>query len=349
MSSPLSPLGPLQVRLLPMFPLGILEGGLEVQCLKTCQSLGGAGIDAQLLDYYRRDDRFDLLHLFGSTENYYDICQQVAGRWPIVISAVTGAPSAAWWRGPIWSSVSRLAAKAKLPTSYSRMRSVYHLAAAVICLNQLEADFLARTYGLPRERIRIISNGVDDRNFQAEPRLFVEKYGISDFVLYTGNIVQRKNPVNLAEALSRMGLPGLFIGRRVAAEEDYGERFAAIVDRSPKLHWIEGLAHDDPLLASAYAGAKIFCLPSTSETQSLSALEAMAAGAPILLGDYPYARQSPFESALRCDPLNSASIEMALARVMAEPDRYRHQLPQTYRWNQVAARIADLYHEICDR
>lgn len=332
-----------------MFPLGVLEGGLELQCLKTCQALVGAGIDARLLDYYGRDDRFDLLHLFGSTENYYDICQQAAGRWPIVISAVTGTPSAAWWRGPIWNGVSRLAAEVKLATSYSRMRSVYHLASAVICLNQLEADFLNVTYGLSRKKIRIISNGVDERNFQSDPGPFIEKYGIRDFVLYTGNIVRRKNPVNLAEALRRMNLPGLFIGRRVAAEYDYGERFAAIVESSPTLLWIDGLAHDDPLLAGAYAAAKIFCLPSTNETQSLSALEAMAAGTPILLGDYPYARQSPFELALRCDPLNISSIEMSLERIISEPDLYRHQLPDNYRWDRVAAQIATLYAEIYNR
>ncbi|MDQ3012201.1 MAG: glycosyltransferase family 4 protein [Acidobacteriota bacterium] len=336
----------IRARLLPMFPLSIVLGGLELQCLKTCAALRQAGVAAELLDYHDANDRFDILHLFGSSENFYDLCQQATNKWPIVVSAVSGAPSAARWRAPIWQTASKLAARVKLQTNYHRLRSVYHLASAVICLNQLEADFLRVTYGVPQERIEIVTNGVNEECFRAEGESFVRRYGVKDFVLFTGNIVRRKNPSQLARALRQMDCPGVFIGGTLAAEQSYADEFADLVSSAPNLLWIRSLPHDDPLLASAYAAARVFCLPSVSETQSLSALEAMATGTAVILGDLPYAYQSPFENSLRCNPTNEDSIKESLEKALSDPAGYGVKLPESYSWTNVARRIARIYERV---
>lgn len=335
----------IRARLLPMFPLSIVKGGLEIQCLKTCKALQQNGVAAELLDYYNAADQFDILHLFGSTENFYDICHQSVNKWPIIISSVSGAPNAMWWRAPIWMVASKLAAKVKLQTSYQRLRTVYSLASMVICLNELESQFLSITYGIPPQRLKVVNNGVGEEYFKADGRKFIQQYGIKDFVLFTGNIVQRKNPLLLARALRKLDHHGLFIGGVLAAEQHYADEFADVVDQSPNLHWIRGLSHDDPLLASAYAAARIFCLPSTSETQSLAALEAMAAGTPVILGDFPYAYQTPFEQALRCNPADSHSVSLCLEKALNNPSRYRVKLPETYSWINVAKKILQIYQE----
>ncbi|MCG3162166.1 MAG: Processive diacylglycerol alpha-glucosyltransferase [Acidobacteria bacterium] len=340
----------IRARLLPMFPTSVVLGGLELQCLKTSEALRQAGLAAELLNYYDEDDRFDILHLFGSSENFHDLCRQAANRWPIVISAVSGSPSASRWRAPIWLTVSKLAEGVKLQTSYQRLRAVYHLASAVICLNQLEAQFLHVTYGVPRNRIEIISNGVDWRYFQADGESFIERFGVRDFVLYSGNIVRRKNPLQLARVLRQLNYPGVFIGGTLAAEQAYADAFAELMDRSPNLLWIRGLKHDDPLLADAYAAACVFCLPSTSETQSLSALEAMATGSPVILGDFPYAYQRPFEHCLRCDPDDENSLRACLEKALSDPAEHRARLPEDYSWSNVAEKIARVYKRVlCGR
>jgi glycosyltransferase involved in cell wall biosynthesis len=338
----------IRARLLPMFPLSVVQGGLELQCLKTCAALQRAGVAAELLDYYDANDRFEILHLFGSSENFYDLCQHAAGKWPIVISAVSGAPSASRWRAPVWRAASELAAVVKLHTNYHRLRTVYHAASVVICLNALEAEFLQVTYSLSPANIEIIGNGVNEEYFRTDGEAFTRRYGVRDFVLFTGNIVRRKNPLRLARALLRMDYPGVFIGGVLAAEQTYADEFAAVVSQSPKLHWIRGLPHDDSLLASAYAAARIFCLPSNSETQSLSALEAMAAGKTIILGDQPYAYQHPFQDSLRCNLADENSIKTCLEKALADPAGYAVKLPESYSWTNVAKKIALVYERILE-
>jgi glycosyltransferase involved in cell wall biosynthesis len=333
----------LRVRLLPPLPLSIIYGGLELQCLRTGAALRQAGIAAELLDYSKADDDFDILHLVGASENFYNICLNAASRWPIIATAVSGAPNAAWWRAPIWQTISQLARIVKLQTNYHRLRMVYNLAASIICNNELESQFVRATYGIARERIEIISNGVDESYFYADGNWFTEHYGIKDFVLYTGNIVRRKNPLQLARVLRELGVPGVFIGGTLHTDLHYAEAFAEVVTNAPNLCWIPGLQHDDPLLPSAYAAARVFCLPSTSETQSQSALEAMAAGKAIILGDFPYAYQKPFENSLRCNPAEMASVQTCLEKALNNPDKYSAKLPESYSWPNVGKQIAAVY------
>ena len=337
----------IRARLVSFFPASVSQGGLEIQGMRTATALQSLGVEALPMPSFDPADRFDLLHLIGSTGNYVDLCRQVSGRWPIVVSAVCGAPSAAWWRGPIWRLATSLVAPLRLSTSYGQQREVFARASAVICLNQLEAEFVRVTYGVSRERIHVIPNGVDPGMGEVGPERFVSRYGVSDFVLCTASILARKNVLPLAEALAALSYPGVFIGHPSPTESAYVREFAAVIDANPHLYWIPGLAYDDPLLASAYRAARVFCLPSSSETQSLSALEAMACDLPVLLGDYPYARQSPFEQCLRCDPRQPGVLRAAIQGAMEDPDRYRIPLPSLYRWPAVAARIRSLYETLC--
>ena len=336
----------IKAALLPMFPAPILRGGLELQCLKTAAALRRIGVDAEMLDYYNPESRFDILHLFPGSQTYHEICEYAAGRWPIVVSAVCGGRAASRMRPLIWGAVSRLAAAAKAPTIYDQKRVVYRSASVVLCNTPSEVEFVRVTFGVERNRIRIITNGVEDEVFQASPRLFHDRYGLKDFVLFTGNIVRRKNPLLLAQVLADMGHPGVFLGGRVAAEADYADEFERVVARSPHLLWVPGIPHDDPLLASAYAGASVFCLPSAAETQSHSALEAMAAGSPLILADLLYAHQPPLEHSVKVPLGDGGALKKALEKVLCDPAAYRRQLPDSYRWTAVAARIADIYAEL---
>jgi len=146
--------------------------------------------------------------------------------------------------------------------------------------------------------------------------------------------------------MQKMGLKGVFVGRVFNTELEYAAQFEEEISSSQNLLWIKGLPHDDPILVSSYAAASIFYLPSSGETQSHSALEAMATGTPLILGDRLYAYQVPFEGVLRCNPDDERSIENCIQHITKSPDKYRKYLPRTFTWENVASKVMEVYEKV---
>ena len=336
----------MNVRVLSEYPFSIVMGGLELQAVKTVSAMKQLGMSVDFLDVHDASEDYNILHLFGNPPAIYDICWYAKSKKNIVISAVCGGARCATWKKTARSSLARIGALMHEHTDYFRLRGIFQLADVIICLNESEKEFICNMYDIDEQKISIIPNGVEESFFCASGKIFEERYQFKDFVLFTGNIVARKNPLRLARDLKKMGLNGVFIGNPFGGEEEYAKAFAEVISQTPHLLWIQGLPHDAPLLQSAYAAAKVFCLPSTGETQSLSALEAMAAGTPIILGNYPYAYQPPFESALRCNPNNESSIESSIKEANACCKHSVGKLPEHYSWSAVATRLRQVYEQL---
>jgi len=336
----------MRIKLLAEYPFSIVYGGLELQCMKTFSALKKIGVPVELLDYHKQDNDFDILHIIGSPARMYEVCLYTVKTKKIIISAVCGASKISSFRTNIRKGFSKIASIIHEKTDYSRLYFMFQSAKYIICLNEHEKIFIHNRYDIPFEKLAIIPNGVENHFFNTSKELFISKYGVTDFILFTGNIVQRKNPLRLALALSHMRQKGVFVGGTLSVENEYAEQFAKVISASDNLLWIKGLPYDSSLLASAYSAARVFCLPSSNETQSLSALEAMAAGKPIILGDFPYAYLTPFEKALRCNPMSENSIESCIKVVLKDPDRYSNPLPYTYTWESIAREIVNIYEKI---
>ncbi|MBU3956524.1 glycosyltransferase family 4 protein [bacterium] len=335
----------MNIRIFPEFPFGVAYGGLELQCIRTFHALSKKNQSVKLLDYYDNRDSFDILHIFGNPPSMYEICFHAKKTKKIIISAVCGANQFSYPKTFIRRILSGLATILKQHTDYERMRFIFQSAGHIICLNEIERNFISKTYDVAAEKLSVISNGVDKSFFAATKQLFVNKYGVSDFVLFTGNIVKRKNPLRLAQVLAQLNQKGVFIGCALSSEIDYASQFEKVISDSPTLLWIKGLEHNDPLLASAYAASSVFCLPSCGETQPQSALEAMACNKPIILGDFLYAHQPPFEQALHCNPLNKDSIKKCIISALKNTTKYSSLLSEDYTWNNIAREIIKIYQK----
>jgi len=338
----------LKVRFISNFPLSVMYGGFEVRCVQTCRALKSIGVNAELLDWHDEEQSDFILHLYGHDIMWARLIECWGKRAPVVITAIagnTGFRKKMYLKDKVFDYCGRMFRR---KTIFSQIQQMLHQVDKVICHNEREQDFFVNNYELHVNKTAIISNGVYESRYTATGDAFTEKYGVRDFVLFVGNITQRKNPLLLAQCLNEAGLNGVFIGKSLNVEKVYGYEFENIISKSQNLIWIPGLDYYDQLLSSAFAAARVFCLPSVSETRPLSALEAMAAGKPLIMGDLPYACQSPFENAVKVNPTDKEKLISAIKATMKIKLSDISKLSDKHSWKSVAEKMEQLYRDLWD-
>jgi len=210
-------------------------------------------------------------------------------------------------------------------------------------------------YGIDHTRVTVIPNGVDceagaDRNDAA----FREKFGLGDgpFVLFLGRINSIKGPDLLLQAfLSAQELLGdyqlVFAGpdggmlellKEMVTESGAGERvrFIGYVGGSDK-RW-------------AYAAADVVVIPSRQEAMSIVALEAGAAGTPVILTD-----QCGFDELAgsgggmvveaTAEALKAGLVELLKdrERLPAMGEKLRAYVRENFGWEKVVDQYMNLY------
>jgi polysaccharide pyruvyl transferase CsaB len=202
-----------------------------------------------------------------------------------------------------------------------------------------EAELLSSTYGMDLSRTVVVTNAVDEAFFTARPEAFVEKYGVSGFVLCVGRIEKRKNQLALVAALRGSGLQLVIVGQPNPQEYlDLCRRYA-----DENVLFIGAM--DQQELASAYAAAKVHVLPGWFETPGLVSLEAAAAGCNIVSTDRGTAKEYLGEMAWYCDPRNIESIRQAVlaAYESAPREELGARLRERCTWRRAAEATLEGY------
>jgi glycosyltransferase involved in cell wall biosynthesis len=128
----------------------------------------------------------------------------------------------------------------------------------------------------------------------------------------------------------------------------YADACIREAERNDRIHIIEGLPNDSPLLESAYAACRVFALPSIFETPGIAALEAAVAGAGIVITPFGGTRDYFADEAIYVEPESTESIRSGLQRALAQgrPTGLGERIADEYAWERVAARTAEIYWEI---
>lgn len=230
-------------------------------------------------------------------------------------------------------------------------RYIAHLrrhAKALLTVSTFSLEEIHREADISPQRVRVTPLGVDDSWFRSPPA----KRNLPYFV-FVGNLAPHKNLGRLVKGFMRVkaDLPHelLIIGategfrsvdpslRQVIASADRVVTFGKVGDAE---------------LRSLVAGADALVIPSLYEGFGLPAIEAMAAGTPVLASDRASLPEVCGGSAILFDAMDTAQIAEALRavalnkRLRAELARRGRAHARSYSWNTTAERTAEVIDQV---
>lgn len=225
---------------------------------------------------------------------------------------------------------------------------------AHVCVSEAVAAELSAGWGVTAT---VIPNGVAYERFaSADPvatRMWRRRFGT--YVLTVGGVEPRKGSLDLLEAyaLLREARPDVRLviagGETPFGYRDYRARWEARAAELGVEPIVLGPVSDVDL-PPLVAGAAAFAFPSTRKGSGLAAMEALAAGVPVVMRDLPALREV-FGSAARFagDPAGLAA-ELAHALACPDPDRRTagRELAARHTWQAAAERHIALYASLAD-
>ncbi|MCH2570079.1 MAG: glycosyltransferase [Planctomycetes bacterium] len=332
-------------------------GGGEVQLVKTALYLRRCGIRAKLFNPWK--DKLkdaDVLHLFGTLPEHSSLVNQAREA-----GVTTMLSTIAWYDvGSVWHlggtrtqslfQVGKFLLRATCPTIPSWRRRLYHQVDCLLPNSISEAKQLVKLFGVARDKISVIPNGVDEVSLHGDVNLFEKIYDLNKFVLIPGRIEPRKNQLTLLRALKGLEVPIVFLGDTVPGYRYYERECRRLA--GPEVHFLGRLNFSSDLLGSAYRSSSCVVLPGWFETPSLAALEAAIAEAPLVVTSRG-CTQEYFGSDVRYvhpgRPREMrAAVESALENQFQERDKRRllsDRILRNYHWSMVAERCREVYEK----
>ncbi len=212
--------------------------------------------------------------------------------------------------------------RAVVPRSARRARRV-------LAISRRTKDDLVELYGLPPEKIVVTPLAADPAFRPGGTR--------GDYLLLSGSIEPRKNPLAAADAARSVGRTLVVVGperdRALAAE--LRARGADVRGFVPK---------EELVRLTQEAAALVF--PTRHEGFGLPVAEAMACGTPVVAAPDPAVREVGGDAIVYAEP---DELGAALRRVLAEQERWSNaglERARAYSWERTARATADVYREV---
>src|SRR3954452_14212785 len=199
----------------------------------------------------------------------------------------------------------------------------------VLAISQRTKDDLVELYGLPPDKIVVTPLAADPAFRPGGTR--------SDYVLLSGSIEARKNPLLAAEAAAAAG-------RRlvVAGPERDAELAAELRLRGAD---VRGFVTKDELVRLTQEAAALL-FPTRHESFGLPVAEAMACGTPVVATPDPAVKEVGGDAVAYAEPREFAAT---LERVLADPapwSRAGLDRSQMLSWDRTARATVDVYREV---
>jgi glycosyltransferase involved in cell wall biosynthesis len=214
----------------------------------------------------------------------------------------------------------------------------------VICLTDAMRDEVVTGFRVPRERVRVVPNGVD-RGGAVPPAGAREAREL----LFVGRLVEQKNVLAAVDAMAELPRD---VTLRIVGEGEQAARIGARI-RALGLSNVRLEGRLDPAeLDAAYRRATALLMPSSHEGMPLVLLEALAAGVPVVCSRIPELVEAGGDAVLTVDPVTPQTLAAAVRGLLADaPGRAllsakARERSAGYDWSSVASSIDSVYAEV---
>ena len=330
-------------------------GGGEILLSKTMEYLKKNNAKVKLFNKWEdKVEDYDLLHNFGLSNNCYDLINYTHNKIPIAVTTIYSWPSLKF---AIKSATNKkdklklggysLIHNTPIVNKYTTVKKILDRANLILPDSKIEVDLLSKKFNINKNKFYPSPNGVDERFYKAKPNEFYKKYGLKNFVLYTGRIEPRKNVLNLIKSLNKTKIPLVIIG---SASYQGGKEYYNLCKKnaSKNVHFINEMNHESSLLKSAYAAAKVVVLPSWLETPGLSALEGGLAGANIVITSRGTSHDYFKEKAFYINPFDNKDIKRKIIKAYKK-DKSKElskHIKKNFLWDAVAKKVIKGYEKL---
>jgi len=221
----------------------------------------------------------------------------------------------------------------------------------VIIFSQGQREMLAR-FGVPRERIHVIPNGVDVNRYQPAPSTYKGEIGADLLIVFCGRVDPEKNVGTLIQVFRDLDPPEshklVIVGGGIE-QERLAERYAG--DRRIIF---TGFVRDEETRIRILQAADIFVLPSDIEGLSIAMLEAMACGVATVATDVGADGEALMGAGILLDPRELRSqLALALDLLIRYPqfrrelgEKARQRVVERYSLDKNIDQVVALYRDL---
>ena len=331
--------------------LSLLHGGPRVQMLQTKSELEKLGVEVSLLNPWENFDKTknDLVHLFSANLGTFHLASTMHSfDIPFVSSSIFFTQ-----RSPLAIRTTLAANKllkklrSGIWTNFEYTRQICEWSKAILPNTNDEGRLISEGLNISNNKITVVPNGVEPRFEFGDPSFFKKKYGVDNFILNVGHIgPARKNVLNLIRALKNIDHPAVIIGK--ITDSPYAKRCIEEAKQSKNILIIPGTDNNSELLASAYAAANVFALPSLFETPGIAALEAALAGAKIVITPHGGTKDYFNTMATYVEPNSVDSIRNGILQSLngEKNSQLKEHIKKEFLWSRVAEKTLSVYKSV---
>ena len=330
----------MRIRFIPTYPVSIAYGGQEVVQETLVDRLGAQQPDWDVaqVDFAKREPLSDVYHIVGNSSSLQKIVSFIPQDIPIVLSVIDGVRDDQRIKRVLKRSLHWVSKHFQEETSYGQLSQLFGRMNKVLPLNARAATFVQSRYGIDDDRIEIVPNGASSAFFE---RPDVAQRGI----LISGSIIHRKathEAISFGESPAGQSYHLHFVGGTQNNEMEYGTDCIERISRLKNATYHGYVAQHSDVFWQIFDSCRYLLQLSFEETQSLSALEAIAGGKRCVFRRAPYSLAPPFDGCQSVTQTTPEQIDAALRAAESAPVE-RNVVKS---WDEIAQQLVRIYREL---